>query len=46
MTGLVNEISQTLAEFALVLDDYHLIQPPAIHAAVAFMLNNLVTVHF
>lgn len=32
MTALVNEIIQTLAEFALVLDDYHLIHLPAIHA--------------
>ena len=41
MTALVNEIIQTLDEFALVLDDYHLIHLPAIHAAVAFLLNNL-----
>lgn len=41
MTVLVNEIAQTLAEFALVLDDYHLIHLPAIHAAVAFLVNNL-----
>jgi LuxR family maltose regulon positive regulatory protein len=41
MTALVNEIIQTLAEFALVLDDYHLIHLPAIHAAIAFLLNNL-----
>jgi LuxR family transcriptional regulator, maltose regulon positive regulatory protein len=41
ITALVNEIVQTLDEFALVLDDYHLIHLPAIHAGVAFLLNNL-----
>lgn len=41
MTALVNEIIQTLGEFILVLDDYHLIHLPAIHAAVVFLLNNL-----
>lgn len=41
MTALVNEIVQTLDEFALVLDDYHLIHLQAIHGAVAFLLNNL-----
>ncbi|HMR66990.1 MAG TPA: LuxR C-terminal-related transcriptional regulator [Anaerolineae bacterium] len=41
MTVLVNEIAQTLDEFTLVLDDYHLIHLPAIHAAVAFLVNNL-----
>ncbi|MCL4303585.1 MAG: helix-turn-helix transcriptional regulator [Anaerolineae bacterium] len=41
VTALVNEITGTLDEFALVLDDYHLIQLPAIHATIAFLLNNL-----
>jgi len=41
LTALVNEITQTLPEFALVLDDYHLIQLQAIHTAIAFLLNNL-----
>lgn len=41
MTALVNEIIQMWNEFVLVLDDYHLIHLPAIHAAVAFLLNNL-----
>lgn len=41
ITALVNQISQTLDEFALVLDDYHLIHLPAIHAAVAFLLSHL-----
>lgn len=40
MTTLLNEII-LLSEFALVLDDYHLIHLPAIHAAVAFLLNHL-----
>ncbi|MBE7554704.1 MAG: helix-turn-helix transcriptional regulator [Anaerolineales bacterium] len=41
ITALVNEIIRTLDKFALVLDDYHLIHLPAIHAAVAFLLSNL-----
>lgn len=41
MTALVNEIVQTLAEFALVLDDYHLLHLPVIHGALAFLLSNL-----
>ncbi|MCQ3972473.1 MAG: LuxR family transcriptional regulator [Anaerolineae bacterium] len=41
LTALLNEITQTLPEFALVLDDYHLLHLQAIHAAVAFLLNNL-----
>jgi LuxR family maltose regulon positive regulatory protein len=41
ITALINEIVQTLGEFALVLDDYHLIQLEAIHTAIAFLLNNL-----
>ncbi|RIK35432.1 MAG: LuxR family transcriptional regulator, partial [Chloroflexi bacterium] len=39
-TALVNEIIP-LDPFALVLDDYHLIQQQAIHTAIAFMLNHL-----
>jgi ATP/maltotriose-dependent transcriptional regulator MalT len=41
MTALINEITHTLDDFALVLDDYHLIHLPPIQAAVAFLLNNL-----
>ncbi|GAB4413159.1 MAG: LuxR C-terminal-related transcriptional regulator [Anaerolineae bacterium] len=41
LTALLNEITQTLPEFVLVLDDYHLLHLQAIHAAVAFLLNNL-----
>ncbi len=41
ITALVNEIIQILDRFVLVLDDYHLIHLQAIHAAVAFLLNNL-----
>lgn len=40
MTTLLNEII-LLSEFALVLDDYHLIHLPAIHTAIAFLLNHL-----
>jgi len=41
MTALINAITHELADFALVLDDYHLIQQPAIHSAIAFLLNHL-----
>ncbi|MCB0195073.1 MAG: hypothetical protein KDJ65_24210 [Anaerolineae bacterium] len=40
VTALVNEIAQ-MPELVLVLDDYHLIHLPAIHAAIAFLVNNL-----
>ena len=38
MTALINEITHTLDDFALVLDDYHLIYLPPIQAAVAFFV--------
>ncbi len=40
ITTLVNEIIP-LDDFALVLDDYHLLHQPAIHAAVALLLQHL-----
>jgi ATP/maltotriose-dependent transcriptional regulator MalT len=40
MPQLVNEINAIPEEFLLVLDDYHLITTPAIHEAVAFLVEH------
>ncbi len=40
ITAMINEIIP-LGEFALILDDYHLIHLPAIHAAINLLLNYL-----
>jgi LuxR family maltose regulon positive regulatory protein len=39
--SLIAEISATTRAFALVLDDYHAIDTPDIHAAMALLLQNL-----
>ncbi len=41
MTSLINDIALLPNHFALVLDDYHLIHEPDIHAAVSFLLDHL-----
>jgi LuxR family maltose regulon positive regulatory protein len=41
VTSLINAISPMAVDAALVLDDYHLISTPAIHASVAFLLEHL-----
>ena len=41
LRSLLIEISATTRAFALVLDDYHVIESPDIHAAVALLLQNL-----
>ncbi len=41
LTSLINEIAAETAVFALVLDDYHLIESQAIHDAVAFLIEHL-----
>ena len=42
MTALVNELAPSWREeVVLVLDDYHLIQAPAVHASLAFLLEHL-----
>jgi len=41
LTPLVNQLAEEPNPFALVLDDYHLITTPAIHAAASFLLENL-----
>ena len=45
VASLVNELSMTEGAIVLVLDDYHLIQNPAIHDTLAFLIDHLPT-HF
>jgi len=40
MASLINEIGSLAAKIILVLDDYHLIDTPAIHAAVDFLIEH------
>ncbi|HET9290774.1 MAG TPA: AAA family ATPase, partial [Actinomycetes bacterium] len=41
VTELVNDLAALPAPSVLVLDDYHLVRAPAVHAAVAFLLDHL-----
>ena len=41
LTSLVNEIDALASDLILILDDYHLIDTPAIHRAVAFLIEHL-----
>jgi LuxR family transcriptional regulator, maltose regulon positive regulatory protein len=41
VTGLVNDLTALPAPGLLVLDDYHLVRAPDVHAAVAFLLDHL-----
>lgn len=41
VTELINGISAYPQDFALVLDDYHMITQPAIQAAVAYLLDHI-----
>ena len=41
LTTIINEMSGVNEEFALVLDDYHMIEAQPIHDAVNFLLNHL-----
>jgi LuxR family transcriptional regulator, maltose regulon positive regulatory protein len=41
VTALVNELADVAEEVVLVLDDYHLIQAPTVHASVGFLLERL-----
>ncbi len=41
MTHLINEIADSPTEFVLILDDYHIINTPAIHEALTFLLDHL-----
>lgn len=40
MTVVINDLVQVALEVVLVLDDYHVIQTPAIHNALTFFLDN------
>jgi LuxR family transcriptional regulator, maltose regulon positive regulatory protein len=41
VTGLVNDLATLPAPALLVLDDYHLVGAPEVHAAVGFLLEHL-----
>jgi LuxR family maltose regulon positive regulatory protein len=41
LSALINDLAALAAPCLLALDDYHLIQAPAIHRAVAFLLKHL-----
>jgi LuxR family maltose regulon positive regulatory protein len=41
VTALVNELAAVPGELMLVLDDYHLIEAPAVHESVVFLLEHL-----
>jgi LuxR family transcriptional regulator, maltose regulon positive regulatory protein len=41
LTALINDIASIPEDFALVLDDYHLISHEAVHGAVTFLLDHL-----
>jgi LuxR family maltose regulon positive regulatory protein len=40
LAPLVNALAQVESSFALILDDYHVIQEPGLHAAVNFLLEH------
>ena len=40
LSGLLNDLAATPQPFVLVLDDYHLIQTPAIHQQLSFFLEH------
>ena len=41
VTELVNDLAALPAPGVLVLDDYHLVREPAVHTAIAFLLDHL-----
>jgi LuxR family transcriptional regulator, maltose regulon positive regulatory protein len=41
VTALINELASVTEEVVLVLDDYHLIRAPTVHASVSFLLQHL-----
>ncbi len=41
LTTLINDIVAAAEPFILVLDDYHVIETPAIHQAVSFLLDHM-----
>jgi LuxR family transcriptional regulator, maltose regulon positive regulatory protein len=40
MAGLINDLAAAGRPFVLVLDDYHLIHSPAVHDAMAFLIDH------
>ena len=41
LTTLINEINAIEEDFALILDDYHVIDAQPVHSAIAFLLDHL-----
>jgi LuxR family maltose regulon positive regulatory protein len=41
LTGLINDLASVGRELVLVIDDYHLIQAPAVHDGIAFLIAGL-----
>jgi LuxR family maltose regulon positive regulatory protein len=41
VTALINEIAATDHDWILVLDDYHVIEEPAVHETLAFLVDHL-----
>ncbi|HEV2824664.1 MAG TPA: helix-turn-helix transcriptional regulator, partial [Actinomycetota bacterium] len=41
VTALVNQLAGVAEEVVLVLDDYHLIQSPPVHASLGFLIDHL-----
>ena len=41
LTALINEVDAIPNDFALVLDDYHLVEAESVHDAVTFLLDHL-----
>ncbi|MDO8672583.1 MAG: LuxR C-terminal-related transcriptional regulator [Dehalococcoidia bacterium] len=41
LTSLLNDLGNAPGDLILVLDDYHVIDAPAVHDAIAFILSNL-----
>jgi LuxR family maltose regulon positive regulatory protein len=41
VTALVNELAGVAEEVVLVLDDYHLVQAPQVHASLGFLIDHL-----
>ncbi len=41
LTSLINDVTGISRDFAVILDDYHLIKSDAIHAAMAFLLDHM-----
>jgi LuxR family maltose regulon positive regulatory protein len=41
LTSLINDVADISQDFAVVLDDYHLIKSDAIHAGIAFLLDHM-----